>query len=176
VAAAPPAPAAAPVEEKPAVAAAPAEKVPEPAPAQEAPVAAAPTDERVAVAAPAPAERAAAAPTPTDEETAVTPAERAKTMLADARQAYWLQDYAGAEKHYRALAALQPDNPEPHGELGNLYYSQGKWKEAGAAYYEAALRLLRAGNRTQAMRLYRVIMGLDPESAEKLGPEIEGSR
>jgi len=73
---------------------------------------------------------------------------------------------------YAQLTELNGNDPNIPGELGNVLYSQGKWKEAGAAYYEAATRLLARGEMGQVQYLYRVIQGLDPESAEKLRSQL----
>ena len=56
--------------------------------------------------------------------------------------------------------------------MGNIFYIQGKWKEAGQAYYEAAIRLMRQGQTGQVQYLDRVIHGLDKESAEKLSSQM----
>ncbi len=73
---------------------------------------------------------------------------------------------------YKELSELNPDNPDIYGEMGNVLYSQGKWKQAGVAFYEAAICLLEQGKRQQVPYLYRVIQGLDPESAEKLRSKL----
>jgi len=95
-------------------------------------------------------------------------------MLKTARQSYWTGNSQGAEKIYLNLVAIEDTNPDIYGELGNVYYTQGKWKEAGQAYYEAAVRLLALDKNIQVNYLLRVIQGLDAESAEKLKQKISG--
>ncbi|VAW97538.1 hypothetical protein MNBD_GAMMA21-1698 [hydrothermal vent metagenome] len=73
---------------------------------------------------------------------------------------------------YKELSELNPDNPDIYGEMGNVFYSQGKWKQAGVAFYEAAICLLDKNKTEQVPYLYRVIQGLDPESAEKLRSKL----
>ena len=92
--------------------------------------------------------------------------------LAAAREAYWLHDYAGAENHYRLLIELEPDNPDWHGELGNMYFAQGQWEQAAAAYYEAGVRLLSDGLVAQARQMVNVIRGLNGAGADDLEARI----
>ena len=91
-----------------------------------------------------------------------------ENLLNQARIAFHAGDSNKSVSIYQQLVDLNPDNPNTYGEMGNVLYVQGKWKEAGQAYYEAATRLLSSGQPAQVMYLYRVIQGLDPESAEKL--------
>jgi len=89
-------------------------------------------------------------------------------LLASAREAYWLHDYEQAETIYRELTALEPDNPDWYGELGNMYFSQGKWDESASAYYEAGTRLVKAGRLARARDLVKVIRGLNGSQAQEL--------
>lgn len=101
-----------------------------------------------------------------------------RQVLYDARKLFWNRNLQGSEKLY--LEAVSTDNvgPDAYGELGNVYYAQGKWKQAGEAYYEAAVRLLAQENSDQVNDrvhyLLRVIQGLDVTSAEKLKNKISG--
>ena len=92
--------------------------------------------------------------------------------LAAAREAYWLRDYEGAENHYRLLIQLEPDNPDWHGELGNMYFAQGQWEQAAAAYYEAGVRLLNDGMVAKARQMVNVIRGLNGAEADELETQI----
>jgi tetratricopeptide (TPR) repeat protein len=89
-------------------------------------------------------------------------------LLAAAREAFWLHKYEDAEKNYRALTELEPQNPDGYGELGNMYFSQGRWEEAAAAYYEAGVRLVREGRLEPARELVNVIRGLNGKQADDL--------
>ena len=91
-----------------------------------------------------------------------------RDLLINARNAFNHGKVAQSEKFYRELIQLDNDNPDIFGELGNVYYSQGKWDEAGQAYYEAAVRLITEKNYNQVAFLQRVIAGLNTEHAEKL--------
>jgi hypothetical protein len=93
-------------------------------------------------------------------------------LLAAAREAFWLHNYDDAEKNYRALTELEPQNPDGFGELGNMYFSQGRWEEAAAAYYEAGTRLISEGRLDPARELVNVIRGLNGKQADELNTLI----
>ncbi|MDH5710426.1 MAG: tetratricopeptide repeat protein [Gammaproteobacteria bacterium] len=99
-------------------------------------------------------------------------------MLVMARQAFWVRNFQDSEKRYLDIIGLDDGDADIYGELGNVYYSQGKWQQAGKAYYEAAIRLLAsngdAQNSDRVSYLLRVIQGLDTDSAEKLRNKISG--
>lgn len=96
-------------------------------------------------------------------------------VLAAAREAYWLRDYAVAEQKYQALIALDPDNPDGYGELGNMYFSQGDWEKASAAYFEAGTRLTSQGMYDRARQLVEVIRGLNGGQADDLETQIKSA-
>ena len=91
-----------------------------------------------------------------------------RDLLISARNAFNQGAVIESEKFYLELIQLDNDNPDIFGELGNVYYSQGKWDDAGQAYYEAAVRLITVGNFNQVVYLEKVIKGLNSEYAEKL--------
>jgi hypothetical protein len=93
-------------------------------------------------------------------------------VLAKARESFWLRDFETAEQQYRKLTQLEPDNPDGYGELGNMYFSQGKWDEAATAYYEAGTRLLNEGLVPQARDMLEVIRGLNGPQASDLEAQI----
>jgi hypothetical protein len=97
-----------------------------------------------------------------------------QSVLHKARRAYWNGNMAEAEKAYQQLSELQSRDPNVFGELGNIYYAQGKWKQAGNAYYEAAIRLIELNQPVQVNYLLRVIQDLDVESANKLRQRMTG--
>jgi hypothetical protein len=96
------------------------------------------------------------------------PAESPYRLLAAAREAYWLRDYDTAEQKYRAMIDLDPTNPDGFGELGNMYFSQGKWELASATYFEAGKRLTDEGLFEQARQLVDVLKGLQGTQAKAL--------
>jgi len=113
-------------------------------------------------------------PAPAGNATAVTDATSYR-VLAAAREAYWLRDYALAEQKYQDLIALQPDNPDGYGELGNMYFSQGAWEQAAAAYYEAGVRLADQGYVREARQLVEVIRGLNGTQADELAEKVQSA-
>ena len=104
------------------------------------------------------------------------PSENARKILIKARQMFWNGNAQGSEKLYLDLMAISGDDPDVYGELGNVYYAQGKWKQAGKSYYEAAIRLLELKKNDQVSYLLRVIQGLDSESANKLRDRLKSRR
>lgn len=96
-------------------------------------------------------------------------------ILAAAREAYWLRDYASAEQKYQELIALDPENPDGYGELGNMYFSQGDWDKASASYYDAGTRLAAQGMFTRARQMVEVIRGLDGGQAGDLEQHINAA-
>ena len=91
-----------------------------------------------------------------------------RELLIYARNAFNHGNLPLSEKFYLELTQLDNDTADIFGELGNVYYAQGKWDKAGQAYYEAAVRLIAEGKREQVSYLHRVIEGLNTEQAEKL--------
>jgi len=101
---------------------------------------------------------------PSGSTTEVKPYE----LLAAAREDFWLHNYDDAEKNYLALTELEPQNPDGYGELGNMYFSQGRWEKAAAAYYAAGTRLVSEGRLDSARELVNVIRGLNGQQADEL--------
>lgn len=103
----------------------------------------------------------------TDSENSST-----EDLLRAARIAFNQGDLATSVNAYKSLIELNNDEADFYGELGNVYYAQGNWSEAGLAYYEAATRLIEQKQLAQVSYLQRVIQGLDAERAEKLANEL----
>ena len=93
-------------------------------------------------------------------------------LLVNARTAFMRNNLKMSEQYYIQLTNLDHGNPDIYGELGNVYYKQGKWNEAGQAYYEAAVRLLAKRQYARVFYLQRIIKGLNPTLAEKLSQLI----
>ncbi len=94
-------------------------------------------------------------------------------LINQARLAYQAGKSDQAISHYQELIKHFPEDPNAHGELGNIYYSKGLWKQASKAYYQAAIELLNLENRDQLQHLHRVIRGLDPDTAKELINKLE---
>jgi len=97
-------------------------------------------------------------------------------LLAAAREAFWMHDYDEAEANYLKLIELEPDNPDGYGELGNMYFTQGKWDAAATAYFRAGTNLVSSGHIQQAELLVQVIRGLDGNQADELDKLIAARR
>ncbi len=69
---------------------------------------------------------------------------------------------------YLDLAKRYPDVPELTGELGNIYFQQGKMAEAATQYYETAQRLIRRRQPAHAACLIDVMRYLDADKAKAL--------
>jgi Tetratricopeptide repeat len=110
----------------------------------------------------------AAAPSATQGEGTASPYQ----ILASAREAFWLRDYVAAEQQYNKLISIDPDNPDGYGELGNMYFSQGEWDKASAAYFNAGVRLLNQGLVDDAQQLVEVIRGLNGSQADELQQKV----
>ena len=122
----------------------------------------------------APATAPLAAPVKEDVPQAVTDTatETPYEVMAKARESFWLRDFDAAEQHYRKFTQIDPDNPDGYGEMGNMYFSQGRWDEAAASYYEAGTRLLNEGRVVQARQLVEVIRGLNSPRADELDAQL----
>lgn len=96
-------------------------------------------------------------------------------VMAKAREAFWLRDFELAEQQYQKLTQLEPDNPDGYGEMGNMYFSQGKWAEAAEAYYQAGARLLNDGLVQEARQMVDVIRGLNGAQADDLEAQINAA-
>lgn len=110
-----------------------------------------------------------ATPTAQDEPVAAAAdAVAANKALQQARQSYWQRDVNAAIENYRLAIKADPNQPDAYGELGNIYLSQGRYREAAEVYYEAATRLLEDGRGRQALPLLHIMYRLDPERASRL--------
>lgn len=116
-----------------------------------------------------------APPSSNDAAAAAVPAVEATTSAASldaARAAFWAQDFTQAEQLYQQLASADPAAADPLGELGNLYYAQGRWNDAADAYAGAVTRLAAVGDMPRARHLLRVLDGLDPARAQAVWESI----
>lgn len=115
---------------------------------------------------------APAAANATDAMSPEVPAPDTATLLQQARSAYWAHDLDTAERLYHQMASLAPDDADPLGELGNLYYSEGRWNDAATAYEGVVQRLMAQGDVERGEYVLTVLDGLDPMRAEKLRKEL----
>ena len=59
-----------------------------------------------------------------------------KAAMIDARKAFYKRDYESSISSYKQLIANSTDNYDVYGEMGNVYFNQGKKAEAAAAIEE----------------------------------------
>ncbi|HED15603.1 MAG TPA: tetratricopeptide repeat protein [Gammaproteobacteria bacterium] len=91
--------------------------------------------------------------------------------IMTARQAYWAGDYDASEQAYQQLIELYPNEVELHGELGNVYYAQGKWAQAAATYAQVVRQLYSTGQSAQADYMLQIVISLDSELGNQLQQE-----
>jgi len=89
-----------------------------------------------------------------------------------ARIAAWYGDFESAIEYYQTVIALQPDNYDAYGEMGNVMLRAGNRDGAAEAYYQAALLLNNTPYRSMAWHLLNVLAWLSPARAEKLHREL----
>lgn len=111
-----------------------------------------------------------------DEDVPTTEAPPGKLdLLTEARTQYWNGDLEAAVKAYNELIRYYPNEPDFPGELGNIYYQQGKQDLAAQAYYKAALLLLQQREYERAERLYEVLNALNKKLADELERQLRKS-
>ena len=85
-----------------------------------------------------------------------------------ARKSFYQKKYDLSEKSYRSVIAGTKDNFDAYGELGNVYFNQGKDAQAAEAYLQAATILLVKGDVQRAQSLLQVLQQLDAAKAKQL--------
>jgi len=93
-----------------------------------------------------------------------------------ARKSYYQRDYALSEESYQIVIDGTEDNHDAYGELGNVYFNQGKKEQATAAYYEAASILVKKGQMNRAKSLTGLLRHLDESKAEALQGLIDSAQ
>lgn len=92
-----------------------------------------------------------------------------------ARRSFYQRNYELSESSYQEVIANTEDNYDAYGELGNVYFNQGKNKQAAAAYYEAAAILIRKGQVNRAKSLMGLLRHLDAAKATELQELIDST-
>jgi TolA-binding protein len=88
--------------------------------------------------------------------------------LNQARAAYARGDMVAAESSYLTYIREHDDNADARGELGNVYYTEGKLIEAAHVYYDAANLLIDQKKMEQAAQLVTAIGQVNPALANEL--------
>jgi tetratricopeptide (TPR) repeat protein len=113
-----------------------------------------------------------------DQESGAAEAKPQSTreIWIDARRSFHRRDFEGSIKGYEQLIATTTDNYDAYGELGNVYFNQGKMEKAADAYYEAAAILVRLGQLDRANSLMGMLSRMDQGKARELQDLISSSR
>lgn len=98
-----------------------------------------------------------------------------KSLWITARKSYYQRNYKLSEQSYQQVIDKTNDNVDAYGELGNVYFNQGKNKEAASAYFEAAAILIRNGQANRARSLIGLLRHLDKTKADELKQLIDSS-
>ena len=96
-------------------------------------------------------------------------------IWATARKSFYQKNYALSEQSYQTVIAETENNFDAYGELGNVYFNQGKHAQASEAYLNAATILLQNGDVQRAQSLLQVLQHLDPAKAKQLQQLIDAS-
>jgi len=85
-----------------------------------------------------------------------------------ARKSFYQRNYKKSEQSYLKVIDASENNYDAYGELGNVYFNQGKNEQAASAYYEAAAILVRQGQKNRARSLMGLLRHLDKSKAVEL--------
>ncbi|MGA7802885.1 MAG: hypothetical protein WCC36_18960, partial [Gammaproteobacteria bacterium] len=96
-----------------------------------------------------------------------------RQLLARARGAFWQQDSEAALRNYCQLIGERPDDPDLHGEFGNVLFAVKRLQPAMEQYELAARGLLREHRYAEFDRLARILVSVDPESARQLRAMVQ---
>jgi tetratricopeptide (TPR) repeat protein len=99
-----------------------------------------------------------------------------RELWITARKSYYQRNYELSEKSYQQVIENTKNNYDAYGELGNVYFNQGKSKEAASAYFEAAAILIKKGRVNQARSLMGLMRHLDKSKASELQQLIDAAR
>ena len=90
-----------------------------------------------------------------------------------ARKAYYQRNYELSEQSYQKVIDSTEDNFDAYGELGNVYFNQGKNEQAASVYFEAAAIMVRKGQVNRARSLMGLLRHLDKSKADELQKLID---
>lgn len=98
-----------------------------------------------------------------------------KDAWITARKSFYQRKYELSEQSYQKVIDNTDDNFDAYGELGNVYFNQGKNEQAASAYYEAAAILVRKGELQRARSLMGLLRHLDKSKAKELQELIDST-
>lgn len=94
--------------------------------------------------------------------------EAVKKSWITARKSFYQRDYEKSVQSYQEVIDNTEDNFDAYGELGNVYFNQGKREQAASAYFEAAAILVKKGQGNRAKSLMGLLRHLDKSKADEL--------
>ena len=113
-----------------------------------------------------------------DQGKVLSDAQRSAAVKANwitARKFFYQRNYDLSEQNYRDVIDRTVDNFDAYGELGNVYFNQGKKQQAATAYFEAAAILVRQGQIKRAKSMVGLLHHLDKDKAHKLQQLIDAA-
>lgn len=121
-----------------------------------------------------PAPAPAATSTSAVAEASPQPAEApvGQELLVNAREAFARHDVLSSINAYRGYIDRNPDAVEARGELGNVYFANGRLRDAAQAYFEAAMLKLKAGDVAGAQAFLGAVRQGDGALGDDLKREI----
>lgn len=108
--------------------------------------------------------------------TAEAETQSTRELWINARRSFHRRDFESSINSYEQLISRTQDNFDAYGELGNVYFNQGKMKQAAGSYYEAAVILVRLGQLQRANSLVGMLGSMDQEKARELQALISSAR
>ena len=105
---------------------------------------------------------------PSEATVTAKPASSTRELWISAREEYHRGNIEGSISNYQQVIANSTDNYDAYGELGNVYLSRGKYREAASAYFEAASILVKLGETGRARSLLPMLERLDGNKAAEL--------
>jgi tetratricopeptide (TPR) repeat protein len=98
-----------------------------------------------------------------------------RAVWIKARKSFYQRNYALSEQSYQEVIDNTQDEFDAYGELGNVYFNQGKNQQAASAYFEAAAIMVRKGQAKRAKSLLGLLQHLDQSKAEELQKLIDSA-
>jgi len=106
---------------------------------------------------------------------ALTPDATRKVWI-EARKSFYKREYEQSENRYKRVISMTKNNFDAYGELGNVYFYQGKNDEAADAYMKAASILVDLGHADRARSLVGLMHYLDSKKAKELEQKLEAAQ
>jgi len=92
--------------------------------------------------------------------------------LDKARAAFWMKNFAQSEQLYIDLIKHFPESGNLFGELGNVYYAQGRMAQAAVVWSESIVRLARQNKLRHAKFTLDMLWRIDPHRARLLVGQV----